>query len=96
MIDGFNKSYISLIETRLENIFKSEDYTRATEAIFYELEQKLTSTIGNIDSDSKDILIDDLKTAIFSQTYHQNKLIYREAFSDALTFFVEVFIIRKG
>lgn len=96
MIDGFHASFNSLIDKRLEFIFKSEDYTRVSESICNEFEEKLVAKFGNVlDDGSKKDLIDNLKDAIFDQTLHQSKLIYREGFCDGSAFFVETFLVQK-
>lgn len=95
MVDGFYKAYSDLVETRLADIYKSEEYTIMTDSIFSEFEQKLTSIVGDLDTETKDNLLEDFKSAVFHQTYHQNKSTYRMAFSDALNFFVDTFLVKR-
>lgn len=95
MIDGFSKAYSDLVEARLADIYKSEEYTIMTDSIFIEFEQKLTSIVGDLDTETKDNLLEDFKSAVFHQTYHQNKSTYSVAFSDALNFLVDMFFVKR-
>ncbi len=95
MIDGFNKAYSDLVEARLADIYKSEEYTIMTDSIFIEFEQMLTSIVGDLDTETKNNLLEVFKSAVFHQTHHQNRSTYRMAFNDALNFFVDTFIVKS-
>lgn len=95
MVDGFYNAYSNLIEARLADIYKSEEYTVMTEAIFHEFEQKLSAKIGELGAEEKEAMFEDFQNAIFNQTHHQNKLTYRVAFNDALTFFMDTILTKK-
>ena len=89
MIDGFPRLVNNLIESRLENIITSEEYEIFMEGIYKDLEQKLSSSINDLDEEAKNNLIEDLKSNIFQQVFQQSKLTYRVAFKDAFSFFVD-------
>ena len=95
MIDGFPKLVNQLIESRLENIITSEEYEMFMESIYQDLEQKLSSSIKNLDEEAKNNLIEDLKSNIFQQVFQQSKLTYRVAFKDAFSFFVDTLLMPK-
>ena len=95
MIDGFPRSVNNLIESRLENIITSEEYEIFMEGIYKDLEQKLSSSINDLDEEAKNNLIEDLKSNIFQQVFQQSKLTYRVAFKDAFSFFVDTLLIPK-
>ena len=95
MIDGFPRLVNQLIESRLENIITSEEYEMFMEGIYKDLEQKLSSSIKDLDEEAKNNLIEDLKSNIFQQVFQQSKLTYRVAFKDALSFFVDTLLIPK-
>ncbi|KOY81879.1 hypothetical protein I6G82_22925 [Lysinibacillus macroides] len=95
MVDGFYNAYSNLIEARLADIYKSEEYTVLTETIFHEFEQKLSAKIGELGTEERESLFEDFQTAIFNQTHHQNKLTYRIAFNDALSFFMDTILTQK-
>ena len=95
MIDGFPRLVNNLIESRLENIITSEEYEIFMEGIYKDLEQKLSSSINNLDEEAKNNLIEDLKSNIFQQVFQQSKLTYRVAFKDAFSFFVDTLLIPK-
>lgn len=95
MIDGFPKLVSQLIESRLENIITSEEYEMFMESIYQDLEQKLSSSIKDLDEEAKNNLIEDLKSNIFQQVFQQSKLTYRVAFKDAFSFFVDTLLIPK-
>ncbi|MBD8070007.1 hypothetical protein [Bacillus sp. PS06] len=95
MVDGFYNAYSNLIESRLADIYKSEEYTIMTETIFHEFEQKLAAKIGDFGPEEREALFEDFQTAIFNQTHHQNKHTYRVAFNDALTFFMDTILTPK-
>ena len=95
MIDGFPRLVNNLIESRLENIITSEEYEIFMEGIYKDLEQKLSSSINDLDEEAKNNLIEDLKSNIFQQVFQQSKLTYRVAFKDALSFFVDTLLIPK-
>ena len=95
MIDGFPRLVNNLIESRLENIITSEEYEMFMEGIYKDLEQKLSSSIKDLDEEAKNNLIEDLKSNIFQQVFQKSKLTYRVAFKDALSFFVDTLLIPK-
>lgn len=95
MIDGFPRLVNQLIESRLENIITSEEYEMFMEGIYKDLEQKLSSSIKDLDEEAKNNLIEDLKSNIFQQVFQQSKLTYRVAFKDAFSFFVDTLLIPK-
>jgi hypothetical protein len=95
MIDGFPRLVNQLIESRLENIITSEEYEMFMEGIYQDLEQKLSSSINDLDEEAKNNLIEDLKSNIFQQVFQQSKLTYRVAFKDAFSFFVDTLLIPK-
>ncbi|MBU5466278.1 hypothetical protein KQI49_05455 [Virgibacillus sp. MSJ-26] len=95
MIDGFPKLVNQLIESRLENIITSEEYEMFMESIYQDLEQKLSSSIKDLDEEAKNNLIEDLKSNIFQQVFQQSKLTYRVAFKDAFSFFVDTLLMPK-
>lgn len=95
MVDGFYKAFSNLIETRLADIYKSEEYSVMTESIFHEFEQKLSSKIGDLNPEVRESLFEDFQTAIFNQTHHQNKLTYRVAFNDAMALLMDTFLTQK-
>ncbi|GIO22299.1 hypothetical protein [Oceanobacillus sp. J11TS1] len=95
MIDGFPRLVNHLIESRLEDIITSEEYEMFMEGIYKDLEQKLSSSIKDLDEEAKNNLIEDLKSNIFQQIFQQSKLTYRVAFKDALSFFVDTLLIPK-
>lgn len=95
MIDGFPRLVNQLIESRLENIITSEEYEIFMEGIYKDLEQKLSSSIKDLDEEAKNNLIEDLKSNIFQQVFQKSKLTYRVAFKDALSFFVDTLLIPK-
>ncbi|MEI3599097.1 MULTISPECIES: hypothetical protein [Bacillaceae] len=95
MIDGFPRLVNQLIENRLENIITSEEYEMFMEGIYQDLEQKLSSSINDLDEEAKNNLIEDLKSNIFQQVFQQSKLTYRVAFKDAFSFFVDTLLIPK-
>ncbi|PAE27137.1 hypothetical protein CHI07_20865 [Paenibacillus sp. 7884-2] len=95
MIDGFPRLVNNLIESRLENIITSEEYEIFMEGIYKDLEQKLSSSINDLDEEAKNNLIEDLKSNIFQQVFQQSKLTYRVAFKDAFSFFVDTLLIPK-
>lgn len=95
MIDGFPRLVNQLIESRLEDIITSEEYEMFMEGIYKDLEQKLSSSIKDLDEEAKNNLIEDLKSNIFQQVFQKSKLIYRVAFKDALSFFVDTLLIPK-
>lgn len=95
MIDGFPRLVNQLIESRLENIITSEEYEMFMEGIYKDLEQKLSSSIKDLDEEEKNNLIEDLKSNIFQQVFHQSKLTYRVAFKDAFSFFVDTLLMPK-
>lgn len=95
MIDGFPRLVNNLIESRLENIITSEEYEIFMEGIYKDLEQKLSSSINDLDEEAKNNFIEDLKSNIFQQVFHQSKLTYRVAFKDAFSFFVDTLLIPK-
>mgnify|MGYP001335263836 FL=1 len=95
MIDGFPRLVNNLIESRLENIITSEEYEIFMEGIYKDLEQNLSSSINDLDEEAKNNLIEDLKSNIFQQVFHQSKLTYRVAFKDAFSFFVDTLLIPK-
>ncbi|MDF1510987.1 hypothetical protein PZE06_22910 [Robertmurraya sp. DFI.2.37] len=95
MIDGFPRLVNQLIESRLEDIITSEEYEMFMEGIYKDLEQKLSSSIKDLDEEAKNNLIEDLKSDIFQQVFQKSKLTYRVAFKDALSFFVDTLLIPK-
>lgn len=95
MVDGFFYAFSNLIEARLADIYKSEEYTIMTENIFHEFEQKLSSKIGDLGPEERESLFEDFQTAIFNQTHHQNKHTYRVAFNDAMAFFMDTILTQK-
>ena len=95
MIDGFPRLVNNLIESRLENIITSEEYEIFMEGIYKDLEQKLSSSIKDLDEEAKNNLIEDLKSNIFQQVFQKSKLTYRVAFKDAFSFFVDTLLIPK-
>ncbi|KPH69315.1 MULTISPECIES: hypothetical protein [Bacillaceae] len=95
MIDGFPRLVNQLIESRLEDIITSEEYEMFMEGIYKDLEQKLSSSIKDLDEEAKNNLIEDLKSNIFQQVFQKSKLTYRVAFKDALSFFVDTLLIPK-
>jgi len=95
MIDGFPRLVNQLIESRLENIITSEEYEMFMEGIYKDLEQKLSSSIKDLEEEEKNNLIEDLKSNIFQQVFHQSKLTYRVAFKDAFSFFVDTLLMPK-
>ena len=95
MIDGFPRLVNQLIESRLENIITSEEYEMFMEGIYKDLEQKLSSSIKDLDEEEKNNLIEDLKSNIFQQVFQQSKLTYRVAFKDAFSFFVDTLLMPK-
>ncbi len=95
MIDGFPRLVNQLIESRLEDIITSEEYEMFMEGIYKDLEQKLSSSIKDLDEEAKNNLIEDFKSNIFQQVFHQSKLTYRVAFKDAFSFFVDTLLMPK-
>lgn len=95
MIDGFPKLVNQLIERRLEEIFTSEDFTMFIDGIYQDLEQKLSSSIKDLDEEEKLNLKEDLKSNIFDQVFYQSKLVYRVAFKDAFSLFIDAFLTPK-
>jgi hypothetical protein len=95
MIDGFPKLVNQLIERRLEEIFTSEDFAMFIDGIYQDLEQKLSSSIKDLDEEEKLNLKEDLKSNIFDQVFYQSKLVYRVAFKDAFSLFIDAFLIPK-
>lgn len=95
MIDGFPRLVNQLIESRLEDIITSEEYEMFMEGIYKDLEQKLSSSIKDLDEEAKNNLIEDLKSNIFQQVFQKSKLTYRVAFKDAFSFFVDTLLIPK-
>ncbi|CAM5198950.1 hypothetical protein UACE39S_05702 [Ureibacillus acetophenoni] len=95
MVDGFYQAYSDLIESRLADIYKSEEYTVMTETIFHEFEQKLSAKLGELEKEDRESLFEDFQTAIFNQTHHQNKQTYRVAFNDAMALLMDTFLTQK-
>lgn len=79
----------------MENIITSEEYEIFMEGIYKYLEQKLSSSIKDLDEEEKNNIIEDLKSNIFQQVFHQSKLTYRVAFKDAFSFFVDTLLMPK-
>ncbi|MDL0421273.1 hypothetical protein QPM05_14365 [Caldibacillus thermoamylovorans] len=84
MIDGFPKLVNQLIERRLEDIITSKEYAMFIEGIYLDLEQKLSSSIKDLDAEAKMNLMEDIKANIFDQVFYQSKLTYRVAFNIAI------------
>jgi len=95
MIDGFPKLVNQLIERRLEEIFTSEDFAMFIDGIYQDLEQKLSSSIKDLDEEEKLNLKEDLKSNIFDKVFYQSKLVYRVAFKDAFSLFIDAFLTPK-
>jgi hypothetical protein len=95
VIDGFPKLVNQLIERRLEEIITSEEYAIFIDGIYQNLEQKLSSSIKDLDEEAKMNLMEDIKSNIFDQVFYQSKLTYRVAFKDAFSLFIDAFLIPK-
>lgn len=95
VIDGFPKLVNQLIERRLEDIITSKEYAMFIEGIYLDLEQKLSSSIKDLDAEAKMNLMEDIKANIFDQVFYQSKLTYRVAFKDAFSLFIDTFLTPK-
>ncbi|MEJ9152283.1 MULTISPECIES: hypothetical protein [Bacillaceae] len=95
MIEGFQKAVNQLIENRLGDIINSEEYRMFSEAIYRDLEDKLSSITESLNEDARNNLIEDIKSNIFEQVFYQSKLTYRVAFNDSLIFLVNTLLIPK-
>jgi hypothetical protein len=96
MVEGFPRLVNQLIESRTDAIMTSDDYELLMDSIYQDLEEKLSSVLKDLDEETKNNFIEDIKSNIFQQVFHQSKLTYRVAFKDAFTFFIDTLVMPKN
>ncbi|WP_188453361.1 hypothetical protein [Virgibacillus oceani] len=96
MIDGFQNAMYQLIETRLEEIINSEEYVLFFEAIYNDLEEKLSSITEPLDEETKNEMMEDIKSNLFDQFFNQSKFTYKAAFSDSFTFLINNVLLPRN
>lgn len=95
MIEGYSKVVNGIIQDRLDIIMTSEEFALAMEGVYHGLEQRLTSSIKDLGEREKHELIEDLRNHVFEHMEEQSKLIYRTAFKDGFSFFIDKLLPNK-
>jgi len=94
--DDFQKLVNHLIESRLEHIINNEEFAIIMEELYQELESHLSTIYKNYNNYDKNVVIENIKSNIFEQVFNQGKIIYRVAFKDALSFYVDTLYIQNS